>query len=131
MYSQFHGRKIKYWKVYSHDNTPTSEVHEYTFTNRSCSEIRMLSWMYTDPEICIYFGKLCKGGSDTRVEPTNVNCDLYVTNRYMDLEVKKSSFCAYVCRKSVCSQQCLSIRTRNHCRVMWKCLTWRGMCGFS
>ena len=52
----------------------------------------------------------------------NVNCDLYVTNRHMDPEVKKSSICAYVCRKSVCSQQCLSIRTRNHCRVMWKCL---------
>jgi len=75
----------------------TSEVHEYTFTNRSCSEIRMLSWMYTDPEICIYFGKLCKGGSDTRVESTNVNCDLYVTNMHMDPEVKKSSFYAYVC----------------------------------
>ena len=44
--------------------------------------------MYTDREICIYFGKLCKGGSDTRVEPTNVNCDLYVTNRHVDLEVK-------------------------------------------
>ena len=56
----------------------------------------MLSWMYTDPEICIYFGKLCKGGSDTRVEPTNVNCDLDVTNRHMDPEVKKSSICAYV-----------------------------------
>ena len=35
-------------------------------------------------------------GSDTRVEPTNVNCDLYVTNRHMDPEVKKSSICAYV-----------------------------------